>query len=85
MMNEIVKGRDDMLVAIRDDYELLKSKIFDMLDEAIMEKYRAGLTDNYPRNLVAMERWTTLKQIVDDTGITGQFEDYRRAKKEASK
>ena len=85
MMNEIVKGRDDMLEAIRADHEILKGKLFEMLDEAIMEKYRAGLTDNYPRNLVAMERWTVLKQIVDDAGITGEFKAYRRAKKEATK
>lgn len=81
-INEIVKERGAEVEAIRADYEALKEIIFDRLVKAIAEKRTAGYYDDYTRNAVAMERWTVLKDIIDQANLESEYNAYVRANRE---
>lgn len=85
MINDVVKDRDEMLEATRADYEILKSKVFSKLYDAIEDKYSVGFGRDYTKNMVAMGKWTTLKEIVDAAGLASEFEDYYKSQKEGKK
>lgn len=85
MMNDVVKERDELLEATKADYEILKSKLFAKLYEAIEDKYSVGFGRDYTKNMVAMGKWSVLKEIVDAAGLASEFEDYYKAQKEGKK
>jgi hypothetical protein len=85
MMNDVVKERDELLEATKADYEILKSKLFAKLYEAIEDKYSVGFGRDYTKNMVAMAKWTVLKEVVDAAGLSAEFEDYYRETKEGKK